>query len=41
MAAQDSCVTINRQKLLDEVNRRQIKRDFAGPGPGSFCDAKG
>jgi tetratricopeptide (TPR) repeat protein len=28
MSAPDSCLTLNRQKLLDEVNRRQIKREM-------------
>ncbi|WP_141733083.1 tetratricopeptide repeat protein [Oligoflexus tunisiensis] len=28
MPAPDSCVTLNRQKLLDEVNRRHIKREL-------------
>src|SRR6478609_10409425 len=28
MPAQDSCITLNRHKLLDEVNRRHVKRDL-------------
>ncbi len=28
MPAQDSCLTLNRQKLLEEVNRRHIKREI-------------
>jgi DNA-binding Xre family transcriptional regulator len=28
MSAPDSCLTLNRQKLLEEVNRRQIKREM-------------
>jgi tetratricopeptide (TPR) repeat protein len=28
MPAQDSCLTLNRQKLLEEINRRHIKREI-------------